>query len=396
MDRRHGTERALAELLERLARDYHCEIHLYSQRVEEFVFSGPSAPGAKQGGIVWRKVPAIRGPQLLRFVFWLFLNFVCRAWDRRIKGLSFDLILSPGINCFDADAVVVHALFRRLRELAREEVKPLAASGWFWRLHRRAYYSFLTVLEQRIYSDSQVSLAAVSSRTASFLNHYFGRDDVRVIPNGVDATQFSTAKRLALRKEARSRYKFQETDFVLLLIGNDWGNKGLPTVLTAMADLRHIPLRLLIVGQDAAAPVFFNASQKLGLGERCRWETASVDAIHLYAVADVYVSPTREDSFGLPLLEAMACGLPVITSVFAGASQIIADGMDGFVLKAPGDAFALAGVVKDLYADADLRTRIGENARCTAEACTWDRNAAAVWEFLKEAVSKKQADRRRP
>lgn len=391
VDRRHGTERAIAELIERLARDYGCEIHLYSQRVQDLAFGQSSARGAQQGNIIWHKVPSIPGPHLIRFPFWLFLNSFLRRWDRAIHGLHFDVVLSPGINCFDANAILVHALFHRLRELARDEVNPRIVSGLPRRLHRRAYYGFLTWLERRIYSDPRLSLAAVSDRTASLVKGFFHRNAIRVIPNGVDPAHFSPAKRLALRAEARSRYKFQETDFVLVLIGNDWRNKGLSTVLDAMAALRGIPLRLLVAGQDAAAFFFFETAKKLGLNEQCRWEMTSVEALDLYAIADAYVSPTREDSFGLPLLEAMACGLPVITSVLAGASQIITDGVDGLVLEDPGDVLVLAGHLKNLQERPDLRLRIGENARHAAEAYTWERNAAAVWEFLNEIAPKKRA-----
>ena len=390
VDRRHGTERSLAELLERLARDYHCEIHLYSQRIEGLALGQSSSPSGQQGGITWHKVPTIPGPHILQFLCWLFLNAFSRRRDRAIRGVLFDLVLSPGINCFDADLVLVHALFHRLSELAQDETNLSSRTALLPRFHRRVYYSFLTWLECRIYSDSRVSLAAVSSRTAALLDHYFHRDDVRVIPNGVDAAQFSPARRRALRAEARSRYKFHETDFVLLLIGNDWRNKGLSTILDAMAIAREVPLRLLVAGQDAAAPLFLEAATSLKISEQCRWETASVDAIGLYAAADAYVSPSREDSFGLPLLEAMACGLPVITSILAGASQIITEGVDSFVLKDPNDAVTLARHLKSLHEHPDLRLRMGENARRTAEACTWERHAAGVWELLNEAASKKQ------
>lgn len=388
VDRRHGTERALVELLERLARDYGCEIHLYSQRVEDLILGPSSDHGGAQGSIIWHRVPSIPGPHLLQFLFWLFLNARARRRDRS-HGLHFDFVLSPGINCFSADVILVHALFHRLRELARKEANPLVASALFRRLHRRFYYSFLTWLERRIYRNSHVSLAAVSSRTASLLSRYFSRDDIRVIPNGVDASYFSPTQRLALRARARSRFNFQDADFVLLLIGNDWRNKGLSTVLTAMAAIREIPLRLLIAGQDAAASFFFESAKSLGLSERCRWEMTPVDALGLYATADAYVSPTQEDAFALPPLEAMACGLPTITSVNNGGSQIITDGVDGFVLQDPGDAVALADHLRNLQQHPDLSSRIAENARRTAETYLWERTAAVAWQFLSEVASKK-------
>lgn len=176
-----------------------------------------------------------------------------------------------------------------------------------------------------------------------------------------------------------------------LLIGNDWRNKGLSTVLNAMAAASNYPFHFLIAGQDATGASFRQAATALGVSDRCRCETASVDAIQLYAAADAYVSPTYEDAFGLPVLEAMACGLPVITSVNAGVSQIIADSVDGFVLKDPNDPATLASHLKNLQEHADLRLRVGENARRTSQAYTWERNAAAVWQFLNEVVSKKRA-----
>src|SRR5260370_24800498 len=120
VDRRHGTERALAEVLERLARKNLCEIHLYSQRVESLALAPPGvARSQDSGAIIWHKVPAIPGPHLLQFIAWLFLNSFRRACDRWIRGLRFDLVLSPGITCLNATVAIVPALFHRLPELPR-------------------------------------------------------------------------------------------------------------------------------------------------------------------------------------------------------------------------------------------------------------------------------------
>jgi UDP-glucose:(heptosyl)LPS alpha-1,3-glucosyltransferase len=389
VDHRHGTERALAELLERLARNGQCEIHLYAQRVEDISFDR-SATTDRMGTIVWHKVPAIPGPHLLQFVSWLFLNLFCRTWDRWVHGVRCDLIFSPGINCLDADVIIVHALFHRLQELARAEELPSAAPGFFRRFHRRSYYAFLSAIERRIYSDPRVALAAVSPRTAALLSGYFRRQNIRVIPNGVDAAQFSPAARLARRAQARALRQFHENDFVLLLVGNDWANKGLPSILKALPKLLDLPAKLLIVGSDASAPSREMAAH-LGVLDRCTWEPARADILDAYAAADVYVSPSREDSFGMPVAEAMACGLPVITSAFAGVSALLHDGADSFVLRDPHDDDLLARLLRMLYEQTDLRTRLGQAAAKTALEWTWDRNAAAIWEFLKEVSAKKNS-----
>src|SRR6267143_1901050 len=282
VDRRHGTERALVELLERLARTYHCEIHLYANRVEDLSVShsgGVLPPGT--GGVFWHKVPSFPGPHLLQFLCWFYLNRLWRWGHTFFRGTSFDLILSPGINCSDADVVIVHALFHRLRELSQE--KTMSASlglGLLNRIHRRTYYALL---------------------------------------NAVDTAQFSSAIRLSRRSDARLRRNFREGDSVLLLIGNDWDNKGLSTILEALPKLADTPLKILVVGDDDASS-WRPIAERLGVLNRCHWETACTDVLDVYAAADVYVSSSREDSFGMPVAEAMACGLPVVTSVFAGVS----------------------------------------------------------------------------
>jgi len=389
VDRRHGTERALAEVLERLARKNLCEIHLYSQRVESLALAPPGvARSQDSGAIIWHKVPAIPGPHLLQFIAWLFLNSFRRAWDRWIRGLRFDLVLSPGINCLNADVVIVHALFHRLQELAREDNRSLPRPGFLRQLHRRAYYSLLAGLERRIYSDPKVSLAAVSQRTAALLRDYFRRQDVRVVPNGVDNAQFSPSTRLARRPEARLRRNFQEIHFVLLLIGNDWRVKGLETVLRAVAALRDLPILLIAAGDDSPDS-FREMAKSLGILERCRFEPSREEVLDFYAAADLYVSPSREDSFGLPVAEAMACGLPVITSTLAGVAALVRDGVDGFILPQFDDFQGLARILHRLYTDEALRQNAGDAAAKAALQWTWERNAADVWELLKDASAKK-------
>ena len=398
MDYYHGTERALAELLDRLAHRYGCEVHLYSERVNQLVLDEPGVGRAdrtdRKGAIFWHKVPSIPGPHLLKFLAWMTLNSVARWRDRFFRRISFDLVLSPGINCLTADVIIVHALFHRLVALSREEIAGASLSvGLIRRLHRRAYYSLLVALERRIYSNRKTWLATVSQRTSNFLAHYFQRTDVRIIPNGVDTTQFSVSTRSANRSEARNRRGFSDSDFVLLLIGNDWRVKGLAAILAAMAATPTLPLQLVVAGDDAPKP-FQAMAEQLGLAHRCHWEAPRCDVIDLYAAADLYVSPTYEDSFGLPVAEAMACGLPAITSSLAGVSALIRNNENGFILADPEDTQALALLFKTIHADKGLRDRVSQAAAAAAKDWTWDRNAAETWKLLGAAAENKEKSHR--
>lgn len=392
VDRCHGTERALAELLERLARRYYCEIHLYSQRVEDLSVEAPSASRTDNpGAIFWHRVPSTPGPHLLQFIGWLAANSLLRWLDRVLRRAPVDIVVSPGINSLGADAVMVHALFHRLQEIAQEKSPDTnVRAGAFRRIHRWAYYLLLAAFERRIYRDHNVLLSCVSQRTANLLAHYFDRRDVRVVPNGVDSMQFSLSQRLARRTQARLRRNFQDADLVLLLIGNDWAVKGAATILAAIAAIPAVPLHLLVVGSDVVEP-FREMADRLNISSRFHCEPPRQDVMDVYASADVYVSPSREDSFGLPVLEAMACGLPVITSVFAGVAELITNDVDGFVLRDPSDLQALTQLLERLYLDELLRQRIAEAAMLTAKRWTWDRNAAEIWELLKCAAEKKKA-----
>jgi UDP-glucose:(heptosyl)LPS alpha-1,3-glucosyltransferase len=389
VDRRHGTERALAELLERLAGKYGCEIHLFAQRVEDFAVQKPVGPNRPKTNVIyWHRIPACFGPHLAQFTGWIFLNTLIRRWLRVFSGYDFDLVLSPGINCLDADVVIAHAVFHRLRELAAEAQRRTHADGGFLRsLHRRAYYATVAALERRIYHNRRIALAAVSEHTAHLLEKYFQRDDVLVIANGVDTAQFSSAARLAARALARRHRGYRDSDFVLLLIGNDWRVKGLPTLLAAVAARPGLPTRMLVVGDDAVDE-FSAVAQRLGVLQRCRWEGTRADVLDYYAAADAYVSPSREDSFGLPVAEAMACGLPVITSSQAGVAAFIRDTIDGYVLRDPDDVEGLAAMLEHLYLEDGLRDRVGTAAEAAVQGWTWDRNAEAVWKFLTLAVAK--------
>jgi len=109
--------------------------------------------------------------------------------------------------------------------------------------------------------------------------------------------------------------------------------------------------------------------------------------MRFYAAADLYSGPSLHDSFALPPIEAMACGLPVITSVTNGGSQIITEGLDGFVLSDPQDSVALSQLITRLYEQPELRRTVGENAARTAQSYSWERNASGTWEFLCQAAN---------
>jgi glycosyltransferase involved in cell wall biosynthesis len=393
LDKKHGTERCVVEQVERLARDHGYEVHLYCQALEDIsdihVSGGRERVlprGAVTNRLIWHRVSSIPGPHLLKYIWWFFANHLQRWNDRRFRGLDYDLVYSPGINCLDADAIVVHIVFHEFYRLVIEDLRlrqlPLRAVPRA--IHRRLYYQLAMALERKIYTDPHVALAAVSRLTAQEIDRFFARRDVRVIPNAVELSIFNPEACSCRRTEARRRLQLEEQDFVLLLIGNDWKKKGVDTLLEAAARCLDLPCKVLIVGHDDRVP-YDRIICDLGLRARVRFVEPSKDVVQFYAAADAYTGPSLHDSFALPPAEAMACGLPVITAINNGGSEMITDGVDGFLLHDPKDPEELSETIRKLYENPPLREEVGRKAAIVAKEFTWERNAQQVFEFLENA-----------
>ncbi len=375
IDKRHGTERRVAECISRLADQY--EIHVYSTRVEDIDLSK----------IVWHRIPLLPGPHLFNYLWWFAANHLWRWWDRRFRGLAPEVVYSPGINCLDANAVSVHILFAHLHRRVKEELRlrrnPVTV--WPQLIHRRLYYRLISTLERLVYTRDDLPLAVVSCKIAADLGRFYGRTNhLRLVYGGLDLSRFAPERRKQLRVAARQALGLTDESFALLLIGNDWKNKGLPCLLEAVGQLGIIHLRVLVVGRDNSAP-YQATIRRHGLVGSVSLLPPRPDVEFYYAATDAYVGPSLEDAFAQPPAEAMACGLPVITSRMNGGSEIISHGIDGLILEDPTDAEGLARLIRRLYEDAQFRRRLGENAARTAQQYTWENNAAEMRALFEQA-----------
>ena len=133
--------------------------------------------------------------------------------------------------------------------------------------------------------------------------------------------RFNPGSCQARRLELRKAFRYAESDFVVLLIGNDWKKKGLDTLLEPSPSCAIFPF---VDGRRYDdRELYRSAILDLGLQDIVSFQSPSSDVVQFYAAADVYAGPSLEDGFNLPILEAMACGLPVIASIQTGASEIL-------------------------------------------------------------------------
>ena len=377
LDKRHGTERCIIEQIEHLAPYY--EVHIYSSRVEDLC-----APQ-----IVWHRVPIPRGPEAFRFLWWFVANAFLR-WRDRVRGFRPDLIYSPGPNALRADIVSVHAIFARMRRASKSPQSSGRAADWLRRMHRSLYYRIAERAERAVYQRKGVRLIAVSNKTAMDLTQFFGRAArSTVIYHGVDPKTFSPLKRQSLRRAARAELGIEPSAIAILLIGNDWRTKGAVTLIESVRMLTDPRVRIFLVGSESAKSLA-SVSGSILRDDPVTLLHERPDVEFYCAAADIYSSPSLEDSFALPVLEAMACGLPVITSRAAGVSEIIQHGKDGLVLDDPADARTLATYLHKLIEDADWREELGRNAAQTASNYAWERNARHLRALIEEVLSSRQ------
>jgi glycosyltransferase involved in cell wall biosynthesis len=379
LDKSYGTERAVIEWLTRLTEEY--EIHIYSQEVQDLDLSK----------FIWHRIPKLPGPHLFNFLWWFAANHAWRSWDRRFRCLRHDLVFSPGPNCLDADAISVHILFAEFLHQVQPELKFTRNPIRLWPrlLHRRIYYRLAVFLERSVYTNPKLPLMLISARTGGELKHFYGRKGpFPVLYAGVDQSVFNPSNRMALRSEMRKKLDLTEGEFTLLLIGNDWRKKGLPALLSALTQLRDLPINLLVVTREAD-PELLTMVRDRSLGDVVHFLPARKDVEVYYAAADLYVGPSLEDTYAIPPIEAMACGLPVIISSRAGASDVVTHGVDALILNDPTDTVELAGLIRQLYKDESLRDRLAEHAAATARQFTWESNARDLAEVFNQILLRK-------
>ena len=207
------------------------------------------------------------------------------------------------------------------------------------------------------------------------------------VPHVIDFDRYANAHQRAQARRDKVRKELGLRGVTFTYVGRLWAGKGLDQLLDAYAGLhRQTPgkVSLLLVG---------DGSDEVRLRQRCAREEGLDDVVFagfreddslsaMYAASDVFVFPTLGDPFGMVVLEAMACGLPVISTSAAGEiRQRIDEGVNGFVVP-PADADALRERMQILVDDHMLRSRMGDAARAKVAG-----QSPAVWaEAFEEAV----------
>lgn len=359
---RGGCETYITDLARRLARDGH-GVHVLASD-----WDAAALPAATH----FHRVEAPRGPRWLRP--WLFGGRCLQVLESMpgVVSIGFDKtwgqdVLYPqgGLHAAAAE----HNLLK-----FRAPLQRMLAAGC--KRLDPANRSF-RMLERRQYLGHPRPLIVVNSRMVQrhFEDHYgIPPETITVLHSAIDPQRFAAEDRPRRRALERARWGCPPDEAVGLFAAMNYRLKGLEPLLRAMpADAR-----LAVIGHPRDGK-YRRFAESLGINDRVMFLGHRPDPRDAYFAADYLVHPTFYDPCSLVVLEALACGLPVITTRFNGASELLGDA--GMVVNDPHDAAELGAAIGRM-SGAAFRQRASAAARCIASRWTFEEHYRGLMGIL--------------
>ncbi len=369
--RKGGAERYLVDLCTRMI-DHGFEVHVYAEHWDE-----------ENPGIHYHRIKTIPFPKSLQL-----FSFAMRA-TKKIKQGNYDITMGVG-NTLEAGVLQPHGGVHW---------------AWFWRSLRAYDSPFLWMIKflGRIFSPKQwvsgwienapykrknlSKIIAISDMVKKDIVRWYGisEDRIDVIYNGVDIERFHPRNR-QYREEIRERYGIGD-ELVILFVSNNFRMKGLGYLFQAFAKIKkedHPPCRLLILGRDRQNP-YLRLAKKLKILEEVVFAGSTNEPEKYYGAADLLVHPTFYDACSLTVLEALASGLPVITSSSNGASGVLSQGEEGWVVQGMKDVNELGRAIRYFFNE-DIRHRALQRGRNKAETYSEKANFGHMMRIFRETV----------
>jgi len=357
-----GAEKFVYQLTEQLAFQEDLEIHVFANQ-----WSRGKAP------ITFHKVPIFIFPRFMRPISFAYFS------NKRIRSKGYDLVHSHD-RIFRMDVFTMHGIPHKtwIKEARR---KPLSL------LDR----SMAWVEEKGITGSHIPTILPVSTLVKDELLKLYDipESKIRVIHPGVSTDRFSVLDRETCRHGIRQRHGLSSSDVVVLFVGMNFEIKRLDLVIQGIAglvnkDRRLYRVKLLVVGKGNTNK-YLTLARDLGIANRVAFVGVTHEVEKYYMASDIFVMPSRFDTFGLAVLEAMMAGLPVLITQRVGARDLIDPGIHGFVLGEDPSPFDLSKKLAFLLKK-ENRMRIGENARKVALQHTWDKAADEVADLYQKLI----------
>jgi glycosyltransferase involved in cell wall biosynthesis len=231
-------------------------------------------------------------------------------------------------------------------------------------------------LYERLCSEAALAngwIAASSFTARTLAENGVPYQQVRVVPYGVDLSRFPL------------RQKPPQGPFTVIFLGQITGRKGLYDLFEAMRLLKSKNIRLILCGRGIHDQPLLDAYKDIDMDVRLNLtHEAYIQAIH---EADVFVLPSLVEGFGLVILEAMACGLPIIASHNTAAPEIITEGQEGFIMPIRAPQKLAEQITWCLEHRPDLPA-MGQQAAAKAATFTWPKFRTGMVDAYRQILAK--------
>jgi UDP-glucose:(heptosyl)LPS alpha-1,3-glucosyltransferase len=323
------------------------EVHVFAMKVEK---------GANTGYAV-HLIPVWKYPRSL-----MLLSFIVNS-SRILRPYKFDIIHGVGwslaMNVFNPHGGVEEAY---LKQEFRSITNPLYYAYKLLKRYLSLQHHLKIRVRRRQYrSESVKKIIAISKMIKRNIIDYHGTPEkkIAVIFNAVDLDRFHVGNAGLYREKKRESLGIDPGAILLVFAGNNYRLKGLEPLLGSLVYLRRWfpkqPFRLIVLGRGQLGR-YRRKAGRLGVSDLTLFPGAVSRIEEYYAAGDIYVHPTFYDSCSLTVLEALASGIPVITSRFNGAADAILSEEGGKIIDDPHDVENLARSIA-YYFDEDRRKK---------------------------------------
>lgn len=373
---RGGAETYVADFLRRLTAEGH-DVHLYACRWDE---------AALPAGVRVHPIDPPRGARFLRP--WRFSAAVRTELgrDRPDVSIGFDKTFGPDIYypLGGLQAASAEGNQRKHRSsLSR-------AAAYAAKVVDPAHRSFMRLERRHLLGPNPPQIVVNSHMVRGDALRCYGipPQRVRVIHNAIDPGRFAECDRPRVRAEERRAWGVGPGDLVAAFIAMNYGLKGLEPLLHA---LRRLPdaFKLVVAGSPKIGP-WRRLAARLGLADRVIFIGPAADVRRVYFAADVHVHPTFYDPCSGVVIEALACGLPVVTTRYNGAAELMDKWGAGIILDNPHDHAALAAALGE-FLDPVCRDFAGRAARRAAAQWSIEHHYQQWLEVFAEVAARRRA-----
>ena len=356
-----GAEKYAVKTTQLLALKGH-KIDLYSWNADKKIIDG---------------INHIKIPYKAKFSSFLSLWFFGYFVRKKLKNKKYDAIISHD-RTWSQDISIVHTFSYKT---GLKKYSFFRKIDQVWLSPRALCYLWLE--KQQMSKKNLVSVSDIIKDDIK--NNYQRVKNVFTITPGIDMKTFSHINIQKNKDKFRNKENIPDNKFIVLFVGSEFKRKGLDVLIPSIGD----DMFLYIAGRGEKINYYKKLIKKYNKISKIKFLGLIKDTNKWYSISDVVVLPSIKEAFGMTILEAMSCGLPVIVSKNAGVSSLIDHGKNGFICQNQKD---IETILLELKNTPKTRKRIGENARLTAFEHTWDICADKFEELCLKITEQKNKD----